>query len=328
MSKKAFYVLFAIVFAVGAAALGLSLSQNGQQGALNARVEEVEAQLSDQATRVAAAEEKNAALEADLLSARNALDAQAGDLTEALDRVTVLEGEKAALEEKTAAIAAQMQGVADTQAESSGTMYYVLAMMEDDADAKLTAMTKAADLGILDAQKKVAADCLEKGDKNGALNYYLMAAEQGDIEAQVKAGQLLIEKERFDEAETMLEAAAEQGSVEAQYLLGEMYTSEADAEKGAAYYRLAAENGHVDAAYRLACAALYGNGVKQDRMQAYHWMKAAADAGHAEAQYMMGSFYYYGETGASKDSVQAAEWLSKAATQGHEKAAELLAKIK
>jgi len=49
----------------------------------------------------------------------------------------------------------------------------------------------------------------------------------------------------------------------------------------------------------------------------YDKLKKAADAGSAEAQYKLGSFYFYGKPCFKEDYAKALIWLTKAARQGH-----------
>jgi len=51
--------------------------------------------------------------------------------------------------------------------------------------------------------------------------------------------------------------------------------------------------------------------------------RTAAEAGHAEAQYKLGTYYYAG-SGVPEDHQEAGKWLRKAALQGHVKAKNLL----
>jgi TPR repeat protein len=58
-----------------------------------------------------------------------------------------------------------------------------------------------------------------------------------------------------------------------------------------------------------------GEGVPKDYSKAAEWLVKAAEQGHANAQFLLGTMYTDGK-GVLKDSIKAAEWLAKAAEQG------------
>ena len=60
----------------------------------------------------------------------------------------------------------------------------------------------------------------------------------------------------------------------------------------------------------------YSKGVKQDYYEAFRWFKAAAEQGHAEAQYRLGICYDNGK-GVKQDYKEAIRWYKAAAEQGH-----------
>jgi len=78
-----------------------------------------------------------------------------------------------------------------------------------------------------------------------------------------------------------------------------------------------AENGEPEAQYRLAVQYQAGLGVVQNPLQAYHWMREAADQDHGPALHGLGIMYLYGEC-VDKDAREAAKWLHRAADQGLE----------
>ena len=57
-----------------------------------------------------------------------------------------------------------------------------------------------------------------------------------------------------------------------------------DYENAAKYFRKAAEDGHADAQYGLGTFYLIGNGVAQNTEEAWRWFSKAAGQGHAEAK--------------------------------------------
>ena len=49
------------------------------------------------------------------------------------------------------------------------------------------------------------------------------------------------------------------------------------------------------------------------------WYRKAAEQWHAEAQYLLGRMYRFGE-GVEENDAEAEKWFRKAAAQGHKKA--------
>ncbi len=76
-----------------------------------------------------------------------------------------------------------------------------------------------------------------------------------------------------------------------------------------------AEQGNPQAQYRLAVQFQAGLGVVQNQLQAYHWMREAADQDHGLALHGLGIMYLYGEC-VEKNECEAAQWLQRAADQG------------
>jgi len=65
-------------------------------------------------------------------------------------------------------------------------------------------------------------------------------------------------------------------------------------------------------------AGLYyeGEGVPQDYAEAAKWYRKAAEQGHDEAQYKLGSMYDRGE-GVTQDFAEAIKWYRRSAEQGN-----------
>ena len=76
-----------------------------------------------------------------------------------------------------------------------------------------------------------------------------------------------------------------------------------------------AEIGNPEAQYRIAIQHQAGLGVVQNQLQAYYWMREAADQDHALALHGLGIMYLYGEC-VEKNESEAALWLQRAADQG------------
>ncbi|MDX1513529.1 MAG: tetratricopeptide repeat protein [Gammaproteobacteria bacterium] len=76
-----------------------------------------------------------------------------------------------------------------------------------------------------------------------------------------------------------------------------------------------AEDGEPEAQYRLAVQYQAGLGVVPNQLQAYRWMRAAAEQQHGLALHGLGIMYLYGEC-VEKNEGEAAKWLRMAADQG------------
>jgi len=80
--------------------------------------------------------------------------------------------------------------------------------------------------------------------------------------------------------------------------------------------RARADTGNADAQFRLGSMFYYGEGVPRDHSQAVHWYRLAAGQGNAQGQYSL-SYCYFRGRGISRDVPQAVYWLQQAAQQGY-----------
>ncbi len=87
--------------------------------------------------------------------------------------------------------------------------------------------------------------------------------------------------------------------------------------------RAAAEGGHARAQYTLGSMYNGGKGVAPDRAMAAEWWLKAAAQKHAQAQFALGVLYSSGK-GVAKDNVAAHMWFSLAAARGKKNAKRLL----
>ena len=78
---------------------------------------------------------------------------------------------------------------------------------------------------------------------------------------------------------------------------------------------VAAEQGHAEAQYNLGSMYHEGEGVKRDYIKAVEWLQKAAEQGYADAQNNLGYMYDRGQ-GVKQDYFKAFEWYQKAAEQG------------
>jgi TPR repeat protein len=81
-----------------------------------------------------------------------------------------------------------------------------------------------------------------------------------------------------------------------------------------------AENGDPEAQF-IVSAVLSSTtkdipGIQKSNEQSLAWLLKAAEQGHANAQWVLGTHYYYGTAGLKQDYQEAARWLRKAAEQG------------
>jgi TPR repeat protein len=87
--------------------------------------------------------------------------------------------------------------------------------------------------------------------------------------------------------------------------------------------RAAAESGHARAQYALGGMYNEGKGVAADGAMAAAWWRQAAAQNHAQAQFALGVLSSSG-AGVAKDMVAAHMWFSLAAAQGKRNAKRLL----
>lgn len=76
-----------------------------------------------------------------------------------------------------------------------------------------------------------------------------------------------------------------------------------------------AEQGNAKGASIVAGCYLQGKGTRKDMPLAVEWLQKAAKQGDAEAQYNLGSIYYYGVEGVPKDEKKAFPLFEKSANQ-------------
>ncbi len=87
-----------------------------------------------------------------------------------------------------------------------------------------------------------------------------------------------------------------------------------------------ATQGDKDAQYKLGSLYYFGNGVKKDFFTSSLWYRRAAQQGNADAQYSLGNMYLLGE-GIQKDEQQAIYWYTLAAANVHIRATNALIEL-
>jgi len=152
-------------------------------------------------------------------------------------------------------------------------------------------------------------------DLQKALYWLKRAANKGHAEAQFQIAQFYLNGEvvRADNEEALrwLSLAAAGGHDQAQQLLRESQAQDVllvDEQK-----RANEEPQTPDQQYRLAMRSM--SGANKNFVTAVHWLRQAANAGHAPAQYQLANRYLSAE-GVEKSVKRGVYWLQQAATQG------------
>lgn len=73
--------------------------------------------------------------------------------------------------------------------------------------------------------------------------------------------------------------------------------------------------GNAGAQFALGMIYATGDGVPEDTAVALQWMEKAAEQGHRQAQYELGSYYTLDHL--ARDYAKAADWLRRSAEQGY-----------
>lgn len=159
----------------------------------------------------------------------------------------------------------------------------------------VAAVMAAALAAPLSAQSvKAGIDAWQRADYPGAVAIWRPLAEGGDADAQFNLGQA--------------------------YRLGRGVPLDLTAAK--VWFERAARSGHVDAQTTLGLLT-FQNG---DRVTGLKWLKAAADQGEPRALLVYGTALFNGD-GVPQDKVQAYALVSRAAAQGLDVAKETLAQL-
>ena len=88
----------------------------------------------------------------------------------------------------------------------------------------------------------------------------------------------------------------------------------------------AAQAGLAQAQYRLGKMLYQGDFVPKDVAQAIEWLRKAAIQGHPYAQYALGQFFLSGED-VPRDPQTASKWFREASNQGNQYAEQALARM-
>ncbi|MDF3056649.1 MAG: uncharacterized protein K0R17_864 [Rariglobus sp.] len=198
----------------------------------------------------------------------------------------------------------------------------------DPADA-FRWMQKAAGLGFPGAHVELGA-MHQHGEGTPrnlveSLKAYLKGAELNDAEAQFRAGMAFAEgrgtkKDLLTAAKWLARAAAghDEASAKLRELLAENPDLDAKLEAQAPEVtkQLLAKAAKGDAEAQMALVELYslgGGGLAPSQATALKWLRAAAAAGNADAQFGLGKRILWGD--ATENETGATEWFKKAAAQ-------------
>lgn len=212
-------------------------------------------------------------------------------------------------------------------------------------------LKKAAEQGVVLAQRILGDIYSEEEDYTKAAEWYEKAAEQGDADAQSELGIMYKEGEfiskNINKAIDLLTKASEQGDVRATLTLGTMYHEGEDVEIDIAealkyfkklydqdnpkYQELAESfiNLYKDAETVLLVGFSFENGedgFEKNTKKAFACYKYAAENGIALAQSKLGLMYEFG-IDVEPDMTKAIEWYKKAAEQRDETAIDRLKEL-
>lgn len=121
-------------------------------------------------------------------------------------------------------------------------------------------------------------------DPREALDWYKKAAQQDDPLAQWLAGRIIYTGQfpgrDLNEAAGFLQSSADHGNPFGEYLLGRLKLDRQDYSTAGGWFRKAAEQGLPQAQEQLGKLLRDGQGVAQDKPEAYVWMLMSSDAGN------------------------------------------------
>lgn len=157
--------------------------------------------------------------------------------------------------------------------------------------------------------------CLRPPNMEKALYWYRLAAAQGDIRANFLLKQLTAKWATAEAEIFAARKAAEHGNAQAQLILGRAYFQglglHQSFKKAVPLLFSAAEQGRAEAMYWLSELTGYKALVKLVPGDSDTWLRRAAEAGYAEAQWQLSCN--------TKDA-ESLHWARLAAAQGHDKA--------
>ena len=154
----------------------------------------------------------------------------------------------------------------------------------------LQLLRTSAEMGYVPAQT-VVGYFYDTGDivarePSMAAEWYRKAAAQDDPLAEWLLGRLYLAggmQRDLNQAASVLQKSAQQGNPFAEYLLGEIRLEQQNYSDAAKSFRDAAEQGLPHAQQELGVLLEKGQGVPQDKFEAYVWLLVSLDAGNQAA---------------------------------------------
>ena len=172
-----------------------------------------------------------------------------------------------------------------------------------------------------------------KQQTSSARNWYLKAAKQGHKHAQYELALMYKKgigaKKNLNRAEKWFKKAAKQNHKHAKQALKSLPVKKtqkkAKPKKSAQQlflekHRKLARSGNPNSQYELGKAYKTGKNAPKNDKKAFKWLKKAAAANHAAAQYQLASIYQEGSKATKVNLDKARNWYSKAADNEHKQA--------
>jgi TPR repeat protein len=223
------------------------------------------------------------------------------------------------------------------------TLFFAIAftlMIATLIGADIATLEVKAKEGNADAQFELARIYLRGSDgvrKDVVRSMELMkgAADQGHAEAMGGVGYFYASGTAVpkDDAVALewFRKGAEAGGAKAQLNLGKMLAEGKGGDnnevEGRKWIKTAADQGQVDAAFAMGQILYFGDiGQEVDYKAAYPYLLIAAEAGHPDAQNIIGVMLENAK-GVDAEAALAEQWYRKAAKQGHTKAQSNLGRI-
>ena len=153
-------------------------------------------------------------------------------------------------------------------------------------------------------------------------DYYLKIIDSNDAMCKMGLADFYELHGQFQKAAKIYQDLADTVP-DAAYKLGMMYKNGIlstppmpDYRKAATYLKMASDQGNVNAAFEYGVLHFNPTGnLKKNFREAQQYFEKAADAGHMEAQYILGYMYEYGHV--EKNYLKAIHYFQKAVDQGH-----------
>jgi TPR repeat protein len=150
-------------------------------------------------------------------------------------------------------------------------------------------------------------------------------------EALFQSAEMWLNQKNYKQARIMYEYAANYNDPRAYTQLGTIYYFGLDVgkdlQKAARNFNQAAELGEAIGQFKFGFIHLEGEGVEKNPVEAFKWIKKAAQQQYLEAQSYLGEFFEKG-LGVPQQLDSAIYWYGLAALQGNENAKKSLARLK